>query len=86
MAAPTHSIFDHSNPAAFAAAVSKSDSTVLDPVPRAFYIGGDGNVVATMAGDGTDVTFTGLVAGMILPIRATKIKNSTTATAIVALY
>jgi hypothetical protein len=32
------------------------------------------------------VTFTGLVAGMILPIRATKIKAATSATGIVALY
>lgn len=86
MAAPSHSIFDHTAPAAWAATITASDSTVLSPVPRAFYVGGDGDIVATMAGDGADITFTGCVAGMILPIRATKIKAATSATNIVALY
>lgn len=74
------------SPADNAAAVTPSDSTDLTFTSRALYIGGAGNLVVTMAGGG-DVTFTGVPAGSILPIRASRVKaTSTTATAIVNLY
>ena len=85
MAAPTQTIVNHNAPAEYAVAVTKSDSTVLNAT-RALYIGGDGNVAVTMSGGG-DATFVGLLAGAILPVRATKVLSTgTTATNIVALY
>lgn len=52
---------------------------------RAFYIGGTGDLAVTMW-DGATVTFAGLPAGSILPIRARVVLNSgTTATSIIAL-
>jgi len=52
---------------------------------RAFYIGGAGNLAVTMWGGG-DITFSGLTAGSILPIRASAVLNSgTTATLVRAL-
>lgn len=57
----------------------------LDQGCRAFYIGGDGDLAVTMW-DGATVTFVGLTAGTILPIRArTVLQTGTSATAIIAL-
>jgi len=53
--------------------------------PKGIYVGGDGNVDA-IDFDGTVVTFTGVVAGTILPIRPRDIATSTTATLMIALY
>lgn len=68
-------------------AVTPSDTVNLARgVPRGIYVGGAGNLVAVDS-DGTAVTFTGVLAGSILPIRPIRINaTSTTATAIVALY
>lgn len=52
---------------------------------RALFVGGAGNIAVTMKGGG-DVTFTGVTAGLILPISASVIKQTgTTATNVVAL-
>lgn len=68
-----------------AAAVTPSDTVDLTNTSRSIFVGGAGNVVAIMF-DGTTVTFTGVTAGTILPIRATRIKaTGTTATNMVAL-
>lgn len=68
-----------------ATAVTLSDATVLPPT-RALYIGGAGNLKVTMA-YGTEVTFSGLNAGSILPIQVTKCwSTGSTAASIVALY
>jgi hypothetical protein len=86
MAAPTSQVLDNSNSAKFAGVVTANDSTVLIAT-RGLYIGGAGNVNVTMEGDGTDVLFSGVPAGTVLPIRVTKVKaTNTTATLIVALY
>ena len=55
MSAPNQAIQNTSNPAEYAAAVTLSDSTVLTPTPRALYIGVGGDVVVTMAADGSDI-------------------------------
>ena len=74
------------DPAARAAAVSPSDSTVLSGV-RGLYVGGAGNVALKTKASDTAVTFTGVLAGSILPVRATQVMSTnTTATNIVALY
>lgn len=62
-----------------AGAVTPSDSTVLDF--NALYVGGTGNVIVTVGG--SDVTFSAVPVGTILPVRGTKVKLATTATLIV---
>jgi hypothetical protein len=67
-------------------AVTPSDTVDLTKPCRSLYVGVAGNVVAVTTADDT-VTFTGVVAGEILPIVAKRINStSTTATDIVALY
>ncbi|MBS2015192.1 MAG: hypothetical protein JST00_20050 [Deltaproteobacteria bacterium] len=75
-----------SAPSPDAATVVPSDSTVLDPPTRGLFVGGAGNVsIETFAG--STVTFTGVLAGQILPVVARKVRSSgTTATNIVALF
>jgi len=69
-----------------AAAVTPNDSADLEFVCRALWVGGAGNVsLITIGGD--TVTFTGVPAGTLLPVRAARVRStSTTATAIVALW
>lgn len=73
------------NPPTKAFAVTPNDSVDLTEAVRALYIGGAGNVeLITLEGD--TVVFSGLQAGQILPIRATRVKaDSTTATLILGL-
>lgn len=53
----------------------------------ALYVGGAGNITLRTNDDDSDVLFTGVTAGSILPIRARYVRaTGTTATAIVALY
>lgn len=75
------------SPAWDAAAITPHDSTNITGAPtRAVYVGGAGNVVAVMA-SGNVVTFTGVPAGTILPIRVDRVNStSTTATSLVALF
>lgn len=73
-------------PARDAAAVTPSDSAQISPVARALYVGGSGDIKLVTQG-GTTVTFQDIVAGSILPVRATKVfATDTTATNIVALF
>lgn len=70
-----------------AAAVTKSDSTVVNC--EGFYVGGAGNVAIIAKDDQTDtaVTLTACIVGQVYPIACKKIMSTnTTATAIVALY
>jgi len=75
-----------SSPSTHAAAVTPDDDNDLTYVTRGLFVGGAGNVaVITMGGD--TVTFTGVVAGSILPIRVNRVKaTGTTATDIMALW
>ncbi len=68
------------------AAVSPSDTARLGFVTRAVYVGGAGTLRVEMLG-GETITFEGLAAGTVLPIRTGKIlATGTTATALVALW
>jgi hypothetical protein len=69
-----------------ATALTLHDTNELAPYARALYIGGAGNLKVTTA-DGSVVTFNGLTAGSVLPVR-TKIAWATgsTATNVVALW
>jgi len=74
------------SPAWDAATVTPSNDADLPRAPtRAVYVGSDGSLEVVMAGGGT-VTFSGLAAGTILPIRVDRVRATGTATGIVALY
>jgi len=73
-------------PASGGEAVTPHDSTEFATVSRGIYVGGAGNVAAVMA-DGTVLTFVGVAAGTLLPIRCKRINSTnTTATSMLALY
>jgi hypothetical protein len=73
------------SPGASAIAITPNNTDALEKISRAIYIGGAGNLTVEMLG-GQTVTFVGLSAGCLLPIRVNKVLTSTTATNLVALY
>lgn len=73
-------------PASNATLLTTSDSADLVNTSRGLYIGTAGNMKVTMLG-GTTLLFTGLAAGSILPIRATRVwATTTTASTIINLF
>jgi hypothetical protein len=68
-----------------ARAVTTSDTNTIGGC-RGIYVGGAGNVVCDFADGQTNVTFTAVPAGTVLPIQPLRIKTASTATSIVALY
>ena len=65
--------------------VTPHDSTNLTYWPRAIYVGGAGNISAVDINNNA-VTFTGVAAGSVLPIRPKRINSTgTTATGLVAI-
>jgi len=73
-------------PAENAFSVTPNDSTDMANAARALFVGGAGDVKVDTTG-GDTVTFTGVTAGMILPVRVTRVyATGTTATNIVAVY
>ncbi len=72
------------SPGENAAEVTASDSTTL--YSRGLYVGGSGDVVVTMYGNGAEVTFVGVPSGSVLPIKVSKVMAATTATDIVAIW
>jgi len=82
------SIPPHSSiPALEAEVVTPHDTNNFTKLARAIYIGGAGNAVVVME-NGDPITFYGLLAGTILPVRCKRV-NSTGTTAsmnIVALF
>lgn len=74
-----------SSPLTRAVDVTPNDSTDLNFVTRAIYVGVAGDLEVITSG-GDSVTFVGLQAGTILPIRASRVKaGNTTAEGILAL-
>lgn len=74
-----------SDPVSSAYSVTPHASNALPYITRAVYIGGTGTLVCRLDKDSSDVTFVGLPAGTILPIRAEYIRATSTATNIIAL-
>jgi hypothetical protein len=72
-------------PAQGAFAITKDDNVIFNTKTRSVYIGGDGDLKVRMV-SGEVVTFTGLVAGMIMPIAIDKVLEDTTATNLIGLY
>jgi hypothetical protein len=67
-------------------AIVKSDSDNFAYQVRAIYVGGAGNVVV-ITPSGAVVTFSGVPAGSVLPVRAVRVNSTdTTATNMVGLY
>lgn len=65
--------------------VSVADQ-VLSNTSRALWVGGAGNVEVVM-NNGDTLTFTGVTAGYLLPVRATQVNTAgTTAANILALW
>lgn len=60
-------------------------NTAFTGVCRAIYIGAAGNATITMV-NGDVIAFNGLLAGTILPVRATKVPTQSTTMNMVALY
>ncbi len=75
-------------PAKYAAAVTPNDTTVFAEPSKGLYIGATGNVVVHLQGDpATAVTFTGVPAGTVLPIRVVRVLSTgTTATGLVRMW
>jgi hypothetical protein len=74
------------SPAGNAYAVTTSDGADQSFTTRAIYVGGAGDIKVTTSG-GSIVTFTGVLAGSILPVRAARIwATGTTATNLVGMY
>jgi hypothetical protein len=73
------------SPAYHAFAITPNDAVELTTAAKAIYIGGEGDITLVTVG-GEEVTFTGLLAGTILPVRSKQIKEATTATNLIGLY
>jgi len=74
------------SPAINAAAVTPNDAADLTTASRAIYVGGAGNLTVVMLG-GATITFTGVAAGTIYPLRVARVRaTGTTATGLVALW
>lgn len=73
-------------PAENAAAITPNDTTDLPDTTRAIYVGGAGNLAVIMAGGGATITLTGVLAGMIYPLRVARVlATGTTATGLIGL-
>lgn len=72
------------SPARHGFAITPHDTTELAYITRAIYVGGDGDIVLVTA-SGVELTFTNLIAGTILPVRAKIVKAATSASNLVAL-
>ncbi len=73
------------SPATGAFVITPDDNTDLPETTRAIYVGTAGDLDLRML-DGQDIIFSGIPAGMILPVRATRVRlTATTATDIIGL-
>lgn len=73
-------------PAGRGFAITANDSVDLAAETRAIYVGGAGALALVLA-SGDTVTFTGLAAGTLLPVRAIRVKaTGTSATLLVGLH
>jgi hypothetical protein len=91
MTDPYASVFNMlADPATHARAVTPSDSTDLDIVPKALYVGVAGDVAMigqNAPADAPGIVWKNVAAGTLLPFRPRRVlATNTTAASIVALY
>lgn len=68
-------------------AITPHDTNKLTQTVRAIYVGGAGNITLQVPGSTTNVLFTAVPVGTILPVNAWLVRaTATTATALVGLY
>lgn len=65
--------------------VTPSDTVTIGGA-RGVYVGGTGTLVCDFADGASNVTFTAVPTGTILPIAPLRIKAASTATLIIALF
>lgn len=76
----------YSDPAHSAYVITPNDSTMLSAHTRGIYVGGVGDLTVLIYNDTVAVTFVGVPAGTLLPIRVSKVlATGTTATNLVGL-
>jgi len=74
-------------PAEHAFAITPADGTDLAYVTRGLYVGVSGDAKVDMVGGEQAVVFTALAAGVVHPLRVTRVYSTdTTATNIVGVY
>jgi hypothetical protein len=73
------------SPAASAFAITPDDDADLPRTVRAIYVSGAGDVVCILDEDTAAVTFEDVPAGSILPVRARRVMETTTATSLIGL-
>ena len=87
MPAQDDSGHDYGRPARWGFAITPNDFADLPFVTRAIYVGGPGDINVVLLGKGDTVLLQGVTPGSILPIRATRVLDtSTTALGLVGLY
>ena len=75
------------SPASSAFAITPHDTNDLTYTTRGIYIGTSGDVKVDMADTGTAITFVGMAAGVVHPLRVTRVYDTDTdADDIVGLY
>ena len=72
-------------PAAHAATITPDDDNDLSENTRGIYVGGTGDLVVITVG-GETITFSDVPAGSLVPIRASRVLESTTATNLVGMW
>ena len=66
--------------------ITPGDNGVLPVLPKALYVGGDGDIVVRAVDGSSDVKFANVRSGTILDIRVTSVRaTGTTATNLVGL-
>ncbi|HWJ70935.1 MAG TPA: hypothetical protein VNS79_12920 [Sphingobium sp.] len=75
-----------SQPARQAFAITPHATAEIDPLPKAIYVGGGGDITLRAADSNSDAVFRNVAAGQILDVRVRYIRAAgTTATGIVGL-
>lgn len=69
---------------AYEAFAITANGSELETYTRLVYVGGAGSIIAVMASGGT-VTFTGVAAGSVLPLRLKAVNAGTSASGLIGL-